>query len=341
VSTALILARFALAAVFAVAAIAKLADMPGSRQALEDFGIPARRVRAGAIALPAAELLAAVLLVIAPTAQAGGALAALLLGAFVVGIARALAGGRAPDCHCFGQLHSAPAGRETIVRNAVLGLVALFVVVGGPGPSLPGWVADHDATEVALVATAALAGALALACAALWRENRRLSGRAGVAPAAAPAVQPGEPAPLFSVTALDGAAVSSEALLGGRRAVVVFVSSSCGPCVALLPVLSQWRDLLGGRLDVHIVGAGDGEELRRLAGEHELPMLLDDGGASGAFGQPPTPSAVEIDPSGVVMTGPVAGAPAIEALIRVALKRPERFALDVQPAQPAAAAPPR
>jgi hypothetical protein len=41
------------------------------------------------------------------------------------------------------------------------------------------------------------------------------------------------------------------------------------------------------------------------------------------------------------MTGPVAGAPAIEALIRVALKRPERFALDVQPARPAAAAPPR
>ena len=46
------------------------------------------------------------------TALAGavGALALLLL--FSGAVALALSRGHEPECHCFGQLHSAPAGRE-------------------------------------------------------------------------------------------------------------------------------------------------------------------------------------------------------------------------------------
>jgi uncharacterized membrane protein YphA (DoxX/SURF4 family) len=136
--TALIVARCLLAGVFAVAGAAKLADLPGSRAALTGFEVPRSLVPAGAVLLPLAEIAAAILLLLGPTAQVGGVLAVLLLTGFIVGIERALRHGRAPECHCFGQLHSKPAGRETTVRNVALALPALFVTVAGPGPGLIG-----------------------------------------------------------------------------------------------------------------------------------------------------------------------------------------------------------
>src|SRR5436853_4710360 len=69
-----------------------------------------------------------------------GALALLLL--FVAGIGFNLARGRQPDCHCFGQLHSAPAGWPTLIRNLVLAAVAGVVVAFGrstPGPGVLDW----------------------------------------------------------------------------------------------------------------------------------------------------------------------------------------------------------
>ena len=67
-----------------------------------------------------------------------------LLVLFVVGISINLARGRKPDCHCFGQLRSAPAGWKTLARNGVLAAVAGFVVWesyegGGAGPSAISW----------------------------------------------------------------------------------------------------------------------------------------------------------------------------------------------------------
>jgi hypothetical protein len=63
---------------------------------------------------------------------------------FVMGISTNLARGRKPDCHCFGQLHSAPAGWKTLARNGVLAAVAGFVTwesyQGGVGPSALSWI---------------------------------------------------------------------------------------------------------------------------------------------------------------------------------------------------------
>src|SRR6266550_3919213 len=134
---ALLTARVLLAAVFLVAGLAKLADLAGSRQALRDFGVPAVFASPFGTLLPLAELAVAVALVPPVSAWWGalGALALLLL--FVVGIGYNLARGRTPDCHCFGQLHSAPAGWPTLARNGILAAIAGFVVWQGqhdPGP---------------------------------------------------------------------------------------------------------------------------------------------------------------------------------------------------------------
>src|SRR3712207_5861145 len=106
----LLLARGLLALVFVVAGVAKLADRAGSRQALINFGVPARLASLFNRLLPLAELAVAIALLPTTTAWWGGLGALTLLLLFTVGISYNLARGRTPECHCFGQLHSTPAG---------------------------------------------------------------------------------------------------------------------------------------------------------------------------------------------------------------------------------------
>src|SRR5947207_15608589 len=149
-SLALLLARILLAAVFLVAGLAKLADLPGSRQAARDFGVPAQLAEPFGLLLPLAELAVAVAL-LPPVSVWWGALGALtLLLLFVGGISSNLARGRQPDCHCFGQLHSAPAGWPTLFRNLVLAAVAGVVVAFGrsmPGPGVLDWLAPLSVSQ--------------------------------------------------------------------------------------------------------------------------------------------------------------------------------------------------
>ena len=107
------------------------ADRAGSRRAVTDFGVPTALAPALGILLPLAELAVAVALIPASSAWWGADGALVLLLLFVVGIAANLARGRKPECRCFGQLHSEPAGWKTLVRNGVLAVVAGFVVWEG------------------------------------------------------------------------------------------------------------------------------------------------------------------------------------------------------------------
>src|ERR1700692_4302558 len=121
-------ARLLLAAVFAIAGIAKLADMAGARKSLVNFGVPAFLARPLALLLPLAELACAGALLWTGSVAwgAGGLLGMLIL--FSAGIAISLARGHRPDCRCFGQLHSSPIGAKTLVRNGVLAAMAGFVL---------------------------------------------------------------------------------------------------------------------------------------------------------------------------------------------------------------------
>ena len=169
--------RVVLAAVFAVAGTAKLLDRPGTRRSLSDFGVPSRTLPVAALLLPLLELATAVALIPPASARWGAVAALALLLAFIGGIANALARGEAPDCHCFGQVHSAPAGRGTLVRNAVLAALAAIVVVEGPGPSIPDWVSARTPAELVAVAAGAAAIALAGLALRLWSDRRDLRAR--------------------------------------------------------------------------------------------------------------------------------------------------------------------
>lgn len=113
-----LIARLILAAVFAVAAVGKLGDRNGTREALVDFGVPESLAGTGALALPFAELTVSAFLLVGGAAVWGAMGALVLLTFFSTGIAVSLARGRRPDCHCFGQFRSSPAGPSTLARNA-------------------------------------------------------------------------------------------------------------------------------------------------------------------------------------------------------------------------------
>ncbi len=156
-----------LAAVFSAAAFGKLTDLAGTRDGLAGFGLPRAVVAPVALALPAAELVVAVLLLFGVTRVAGAAGALGLLAIFSVAIVANLARGRTPDCHCFGRLHSAPAGWGTVARNAVLAACAMALLAAGSSASEPdafAWVGKLGLTG--LLALAAALGAVGLAAAA-------------------------------------------------------------------------------------------------------------------------------------------------------------------------------
>src|SRR5436305_4678341 len=146
----LVFARLLLCVVFLIAGLAKLADLARSRQALRDFGVPAALADPFGLLLPLAELAVAMALLLPATAWWGalGAFALLLL--FVGGIGYNLARGRTPDCHCFGQLHSAPAGWPTLMRNLVLAAVAAVILVLGritPQLGVLDWLASLSVSQ--------------------------------------------------------------------------------------------------------------------------------------------------------------------------------------------------
>jgi uncharacterized membrane protein YphA (DoxX/SURF4 family) len=139
-----------LAGLFIIAGISKLADLHGSRQAMRNFGVPSLLATPLGTLLPVAELAVGIALLLAYTAWLGamGALALLLL--FVIGIGYNLARGRKPDCHCFGQLQSAPAGWSTLIRNLLLAAVAGLVIGLRPryaDPNVFGWFATLPVTQ--------------------------------------------------------------------------------------------------------------------------------------------------------------------------------------------------
>jgi peroxiredoxin/uncharacterized membrane protein YphA (DoxX/SURF4 family) len=318
---ALVIARLCLAVVFVIAGVAKLADRSGTRQALADFDVP-RRLFAGPLLLllPAAELAVAMALVFPTTARWGAAGSLVLLALFIVGLTRVLRRGEAPDCHCFGQLHSKPASWTTVARNLVLAIPAAYVALTGPGPSLTSWVASTNATDLWLIAIGALATLTTTTSVLLWRENRRLrstDGRAVTAPR-----QIGALAPQFALPSATGGVVSLQDLLADERAcVLTFVSPGCGPCAALLPELARWHDTVTERLALTLVAPVEATQAEALAREHALTDVLIDEQATvmHAYGVWGTPSAILVASDGTMRSAPVAGHVAIESLIRLAL----------------------
>jgi len=346
--------------VFAVAGVAKLADREGSRQAIVDFGLPSALAAPFGLLLPLAELAVAATLLPASTAWWGSLGALALLSVFVVGISINLARGRKPDCHCFGQLHSSPAGWKTLARNGALAAVAGFVLwegFDGAGPSALAWLWDLSTVQL----LGLLGGVLVLGLLAgqwgflvhLLRQNGRLLVRleaveatlaegGSVVPSEngtpvhqAEGLPVGSAAPQFSLSGLHGETLTLDALRSsGKPVMMLFTDPGCGPCSAMLPEVGRWQEEHAQKLTLALISRGEVEENKTKAQEHGLRnvLLQKDWEVSRSYEVRGTPSAVLISPDGKIASPVAGGAEGIRGLLSYAVG--ERAQLPMQPQQP-------
>jgi uncharacterized membrane protein len=128
------LAAASLAAVFAGSAIAKLRDLTGFRDAVENYRIVPRRIAACAAGIiPLAEIAGAIGILFGPTREASALLLLGLLVVFTAAIGVNLARGRRDiDCGCFGTARGQRLSGGLLVRNAMLiALAAVLLLPAG------------------------------------------------------------------------------------------------------------------------------------------------------------------------------------------------------------------
>jgi peroxiredoxin/uncharacterized membrane protein YphA (DoxX/SURF4 family) len=334
VAAGLLIARLALAIVFFLAGAAKLADRAGSQATLVDFGLPPSLASLFGVVVPVLEVGVAIALL--PAASAGrGALGALiLLGAFTLGIVTVLVRGRQADCRCFGQLYSSPVGWSTLARIVGLASITAFVLVWARervSPSYLDWLSNLGRTEwIALFFSVLTLGLLAAGGwfgMHLMRQHgrillrldaleRKLAERGIIA--AQDGLPVGAQAPAFEAPNLHGGSTSLGALLApGLPVLLVFNSTGCAACTAVLPDIARWQNDYGARVTVALISQGTLEENRvALAAAGVRHVLVQQAREiAEAFGAYVTPSAVLISRVGTVASSLAEGTIEVLALV--------------------------
>lgn len=332
----LLILRLGLAIVFATAGLAKVFDRSGTRQTLLSFGAPEPLGRVGAVALPAAELAIAGALLVPASARWAALAALVLLVVFIGGIANALGHGRSPDCHCFGQLHSAPASWRTIGRNAVLALVAAAVAVAD---SHTGELGLGLAEAVTITVVAAVVVLLAvLRRAHSWlpeplpariQADRRLTALAraasrvglvgvGAATPRAQGLPVGDRAPEFQLHDLENERVTLRELQKTHKpTLLIFSDPGCRPCLELLPEIARWQRENCNRLRIAVITNRPHPANRAEKGLYAVKGVLiqQDREVQSAYAVRDTPSAVLVTADGSIGSPVAVGPEAIAALV--------------------------
>ncbi len=331
----LLLIRVFLFGVFALAGLGKLLDLNGSEKAVRDFGIPEPAVKPAAVGLPMLELLIAVMFLSTALSWAGAILAVLLLLAFIGGMIYQMALGNAPDCHCFGQIHSQPVGRSSIIRNVGFLILALFLAVQGSGFQGAD-LADTNAgmVQAIIVLLIALLAATAVFLLLKVIENQgsilmrlnmlELLANDGVVVDRQEAGSPedslpiGAPFPDFELPDARGVNVKFEHLLSGRKGMLfMFVSPDCGPCKALAPDVEKWREEFADKFRIILVSRGTAaDNLEKFGSAAETDTLIQRKRELAEEVMAKwTPTAIFVDANGDIASHPALGDEAIRELI--------------------------
>jgi thiol-disulfide isomerase/thioredoxin len=322
-SSVVLIIRFVLFAVFVTAAVAKLADLQTSRDTFEAFGVSRRLARPGGTLLPFVELATAILLLPQATVRWGAVAAALLLLAFIIGIAYALSQGLRPNCNCFGQVSSEQIGPLTLGRNAALLVVAVIAIWRAPGASPMSWTTSSNAAD--LVASVAV---LASALLGVLAFRGRQPAPNEVGDPTIDALSVGGPAPDFKMTVLDAEPVTLQSLLARELPIVlIFASQTCGPCIQMMPDIARWSAAMGESLTLALVESGvdDLDSLRSLTdgSGRILTLVEDDRTVAQRYLIRGTPTGIAISRNGTLAAPQALGADAIEALVRATLRQSE------------------
>jgi peroxiredoxin/uncharacterized membrane protein YphA (DoxX/SURF4 family) len=333
----LLFTRVFLFAVFAVAGIGKLLDLEGSEKAVKEFGAPEELGKTLAIALPFAEIVFAVCLLFVSTSWVGAIGALLLLVTFIGGMIWQMAQGKAPDCHCFGAIHSEPVSPKSLIRNAVFAILALFLVAQGRENQGLGFTDLTNEMAIQLIiglATIGMLGAVVFFLKRISEQQTQIMRRIEVlelistseggevkrdeAGSVHDGLPLGAPFPDFALADLNGKIVEFDHLLGtAKPTLFFFVSPTCNPCKALLPEIETWQTDLKNKLQIVFVSSGTADEnLEKFGGAGSRQILLqNDRELAEATGAKWTPTALLVNADGAIASNLAVGDAAIRELI--------------------------
>jgi hypothetical protein len=304
-----LLGRLVVAGTLAVAAVLKLADLPGLRATLYLSRWTRSWVPQLSVTLPVVELALAAALLGSTTGRPAAAVAVVLLAAFIVYLTADRTAGQ--GCDCFGRRSRSSRGAG-IVRDVVLigllspGLLMPALVRGTPDPA---WGVPADLEPWADGAAVVVIAGLVIRAFRRAERGRRREGRPP-APATGPAVRR---APDLDLATPDGDRVRLDDVVVAGGGVLVFVEPGCGVCELLVPSVTE-------RPDAYlVVAARDPDEVSAWAKLHEAPasqVLVDvDGVVADRYGLTATPGACRVDGGGVLVDA--AGRPAARLAVGV------------------------
>jgi peroxiredoxin/uncharacterized membrane protein YphA (DoxX/SURF4 family) len=337
----LLIVRIVLAAIFALAGVGKLLDLKGSKKAVQDFGVPENLAKPFGVVLPLAEILISVLLLFVQTSWLGAIGAVLLLAIFIGGMIVQMIKGNAPDCHCFGQIHSEPVSAKSLLRNAVFAILALFLVVSGKENQGLSLFSSSDTVEegnfmqfIFGLTIIGLLGGVVYLLKQISDQQLQIMRRIEILELTATdggksverenVSQPekglliGMPAPDFELPDLDGKNVSFENLSAAKKPILFFfVSPTCNPCGALLPEIETWQEQLKDKFKFVFISNGKAKDnAEKLGGKTLKQVLLQkDREVAEQFGALWTPAALLVNSDGTIASHVAAGDTAIRELI--------------------------
>jgi uncharacterized membrane protein YphA (DoxX/SURF4 family) len=308
---AFVVAHLLVAAVLLTSGLAKVLRPGDPDAAFEALGVPAALRRPAVVrAHPWVEILlgVAVLVLPYPADVVATVLALGLFTAYLVLVWRAVARGEEASCQCFGSLGADRITPRTVVRNAVLVVVAAVAVADAWGEgSVPRRLGALDADDWWWIAAAAVTGLVAALV---------------VAPSPEPEAEPQPeldylrlPIPDVPVTHPDGTTESLRDLARGRAQLLFFLSPGCGPCVTVTGRLESYAARLP-ELDVRVVSGLTREFVAEHAPQWQPYLLLEEKNAvSEVFGVTGRPMAVLLGGDGLLAGGPVRGPDEIASFV--------------------------
>lgn len=331
----LLAVRLFLFGVFALAGVGKLLDLEGSKKAVRGFGAPEGLAATLGVLLPIVELTVAGTLLFITTSWSGAIAGLALLAVFIGGMVYQMAKGNAPDCHCFGQIHSEPVSKKSLIRNVVFALLAAVLVATGQerqGTDLVNGKVDGMQLILGIIIVALVAAVL------LYLKHiseqqalilRRIDlletiSREGLPVERSNAGNPddalpiGTPFPDFELPDINGRIVAFEHLLAEARPLLFFfVGPNCVPCKALLPEIEEWQDEFGERLNIVFVSSGKADENNdKFGGSRIKRVVLQKGREVAEFVNARwTPTALFVGADGLIASRPAVGDNAIRDLV--------------------------
>lgn len=293
----LVIIRLFLFGIFALAGIGKLLDLKGSKKAVEGFGVPESISKSFALLLPLLEIAIAVALLPVQLSWFGAIGGGALMLVFIGGMLWQMWQGNAPDCHCFGQIHSEPVSKKSLLRNAAFVLLASFLVFqgrGNQGYDLLDPANNFSETNVMQVIIGiAVLGFLAAIVYILNKISgqqmqimRRIEVLELISHDGGKEVERedvndpahglpiGAQVPEFEIADIRGKKIGYENILPiGKPSLLFFVSPSCNPCEALKPEVIEWQKELGDKVNFIFISSGKAKDNEAKFGENGFTNL--------------------------------------------------------------------